>query len=188
VRRLLPVLLLLTACSTFSSSSSDAQSTPRSLAALVIQYLPVSATKAYDAHLPGKVAATVAFGKASPPDQITVSVEKIDPSEADLRRKICVLCDITEIDKDTTLQVSRGDRLPGVGLGRTMYANISLIKHDEIATLVYQGQAIRVSGKAKGNRLDVEALIDIVKDPSLGVATVKGLVDDGNALTIWSAN
>lgn len=177
---------LLAGCGALNNSSAEADATPRSLAALVIQYLPSSPIAAYDAKLPGKTAAKVEFGPADTPDAVTVSVEEIEPGEADTLKKICVGCDITELDDGSTMHVTRGDRLPGVGLGETKYVRVSVFHEREIVELTYEGRAIRVNGpETKRPRLSVEALIEIAQDPSMGRTTVQGFVDQGEEISVW---
>jgi len=179
--------LVLAGCGgTGHNSSDEVTATPESLAALVIQYLPRTPASAYDLSGGTKVSSKVTFGKADPPDSIQVTVEKVDKSVADLQRSICVNCDVTEPDPGTTLQISRGDRLPGLGMGETAYVRINRIRDDEIVSLVYDGRPIRVNGSAKGDRLDVDTLAQIVQDPNLGVTTVQGFVDDGDNLSVWT--
>lgn len=178
-------LLVLAGCSAINGSSDETAATPRSIAAVVIQYLPMTPTKAYDAKLKDQVAATIEFGEDEPPDSIQIGIQ-VDEEVADTRRKICVNCDVTEPDEDTVLQISRGDRLPGGGLGRTDYVLISRIRGDEVVTLIYQGTPIRVSGTASGNRLDVEKLIQMVQDPGMGSTTISGFVEDGEKLSFWT--
>lgn len=183
---LLLALMLLVGCGALNNSSSEATATPRSLAALVIQYLPSSPTAAYDAQLPGKTSAKVEFGPADHPDSVLVSVEEIEPGEADMRKKICVGCDITELEDGGTMHVTRGDRLPGVGLGETKYVRVSIFHEREIIELTYEGRAIRVNGPETDRPLlDVEKLIEIAQDPSMGRTTVQGFVDQGEEISVW---
>ncbi|HET7734384.1 MAG TPA: hypothetical protein VFK52_00295 [Nocardioidaceae bacterium] len=177
---------LLAGCGGLNSSSSEATATPRSLAALVIQYLPSTPTAAYDAGLPGKTSAKVEFGPPDHPDSVTVSIEEIEPGEADTLKKICVGCDITELEDGSTMHVTRGDRLPGVGLGETKYVRVSIFHEREIVELTYEGRAIRVNGPEDDRpRLSVEALIEIAQDPSMGRTTVQGFVDQGDEISVW---
>lgn len=183
---LLLALVPLVGCGALNSSSAEADATPRSLAALVIQYLPSSPTAAYDAKLPGKTSAKVEFGPADRPDTVLVSVEEIEPGAADTLKKICVGCDTTELDDGSTMHVTRGDRLPGVGLGETKYVRVSIFHEREIIELTYEGRAIRVNGPETDRpRLSVEALIEIAQDPSMGRTTVQGFVDQGDEISVW---
>jgi hypothetical protein len=183
---LLLALVLLGGCGALNDSSSEATATPRSLAALVIQYLPSSPTAAYDAKLPGKTSAKVEFGPDGHPDTVVVSIEEIEQGEADTLKKICVGCDITELDDGSIMHVTRGDRLPGVGLGETKYVRVSIFHEREIIELTYEGRAIRVNGPETDRPLlDVEKLIEIAQDPSLGRTTVQGFVDQGDEISVW---
>jgi len=180
-------LVLLASCGSDNDSSDEATSTPRSLAALVEGYLPATPTAAHDAQLPGKTAAEIEFGPADSPDVLTVSVEQIEPGAADTLRKICVGCDVTELDDGSTMHVTRGDRLPGVGLGETKYVRVSIFREREIVELTYEGRAIRVNGpEDERPRLSVEALIRIAQDSNLGWTTVQGFVERGDDLSYWT--
>ncbi len=181
---LLVAALLVTGCGSVGGGSSDeARSTPRSLAAVVAQYLPQTPTAAHAVREADKVAAKVEFG---PGDSILVSVREVESGANDLVRKLCQGCDITEVDDETTMHVTRGDRLPGVGLGRTSYVRISIFRDTEQIELIYEGRPIRVSGIEKRPRLYVERLQEIAQDPNLGVRTVQGFLDDGDDLDYWT--
>jgi hypothetical protein len=189
VRRLLWSLVLVLACAgcgALNTSGDEAEATPRSLAALLIQYLPDSPSAAYDGRLPGKTSAKVEFGPDAQPDTMLVSVEEIEAGEADTLKKICVLCDITELSDGSTMHVTRGDRIPGVGLGETKYVRVSIFREREIVELTYEGRAIRVSGKEFDRpRLDLETIIEIAQDPSMGSTTVQGFIDQGEKISVW---
>ncbi|HSV38794.1 MAG TPA: hypothetical protein VLI04_08555 [Nocardioidaceae bacterium] len=189
VRRLLAslaIVVALTGCDALNTTGDEANATPRSLAALVIQYLPDTPSAAYDGQLPGKTSAKVEFGPDASPDSVLVSVEEIEPGEADTLRKICVGCDITELSDGSTMHVTRGDRLPGVGLGETKYVRVSIFREREIVELTYEGRAIRVNGKEFDRPLlYLERIIEIAQDPSMGLTTVQGFLDQGDKITVW---
>lgn len=183
---LLLTLVPLVGCDGMDGSGSEASATPRSLAALVIQYLPQTPTAAYAVHDSNWTTAKLEFGPdPAKPDTVQVGVRQVEKGSNELTRELCTGCDVQKLGDGSTLHITRGDRLPGAGLGEISYVRLSLFRETEEVELTYEGRPIRVDGEAKGNDLDVGSLVDIVKDPNMGVHTVQGLLDDGKTLSMW---
>lgn len=183
-------LLLVGGCAVGGNDSGDeVDITPRAIAAVALQYLPVTPTSAYDANLPGRVGATLVLAEGERPESLQLTIGDMDEERAGFLIAACLrTCDIQEVSDTTTILISRGDRLreATTELGRVDFVNIQVLRPGETVIAEYEGRPLRVSGQAERGRLDVETLVRMVQDPSLGRITVRGMVEQGAELPLWT--